>query len=86
MYQYFRDRPPNIVRMIKFRRLRWPWHVVRMEEGRTAFKIFTGKPKGKRPLGWPRRRWKANIRIDLEETGMNVGNWVDSAQDIGEPL
>jgi len=40
----------NIVRVIKSRRLRWAGHVVRMEEGRNAFKIFTGKPTGKRPL------------------------------------
>ena len=43
-------------------------------------KILTGKPTGKRPLGRPRRRWKDNIRMDLEEIGINAGNWVDSAQ------
>ena len=52
-----------------------------MEEVRSAFTILTGKPTGKRPLGRPRRRWKDNIRMDLEEIGINVGNWVDSAQD-----
>ena len=54
-----------------------------MEEGRSAFKILTGRPKptGKRPLGRPRHRWEENIRIDLEEIGINAGNWVDSAQD-----
>ena len=52
-----------------------------MEEGRSTFKILTGKPTGKRPLGRPRHRWKANIRMNLEEIGVNVGNWVDSAQD-----
>ena len=52
-----------------------------MEEGRSAFKILTGKPTGKRLLGRPRRRWKDNIRMDLEEIGINAGNWVDSAQD-----
>ena len=46
-----------------------------MEEGRSTFKILTGKPNGKRPLGRPRRRWEDNIKMDLEE------NWVDSAQD-----
>ena len=46
-----------------------------------AFKILTCKPTGKRPLGRPRRRWEDNIRTDLEEIGINVGNWVDSAQD-----
>ena len=41
----------NIVRVIKSRRLRWAGHVARREEGRSAFKILTGKPIGKRPLG-----------------------------------
>ena len=74
-------RPSNIVRIIKSRRLRWAVHVARMEEGRRPFKILTGKPTGKRPLGRPRRRWEDNIRMDLKEIGINVGNWVDSAQD-----
>ena len=46
-----------------------------MEEDRCAFKILTGKPTGKRPLGRPRRRWEDNIRMDLEEVGANAGNW-----------
>ena len=48
----FRFRSPNIVRVIKCRRLRWAGHVARMEEDRRAFKIFTGK----RPLGRSRHR------------------------------
>ena len=52
-----------------------------MEEGRSAFKILTGKPSGKLPLGRPIRSWEDNIRMDLEEIGTNAGNWVDSAQD-----
>jgi hypothetical protein len=67
--------------MIKSRRLRWAGHVARMEESRSAFKILTGKPTGKRPLGKPRRSWEDNIRMDLEDIGINTGNWVDSAQD-----
>ena len=59
--------------MIKSRRLRWAGHVPRMEEGRSAFKILTGKPTGKRPLGRPRRRWEYNIRMDLEEIGIKCG-------------
>ena len=58
---------------------RWAGHVVRMEEGKSAFKILTGKPTGNRPLGRLRRRWNDNM--DLEEIGINAGNWVDSAQD-----
>ena len=65
-------RSPNIVRVIKSRRLRWAGHVAR---------ILKGKPTGERPLGRPRRRWEDNIRMDLEEIGINTGNWVDSAQD-----
>ena len=39
------------------------------------------EPRGKRPLGRPRRRWEDNIRMDLEEIGINAGNWVDSGLD-----
>ena len=52
-----------------------------MEEGRSAFKMLTGKPTGKRSLGRPRRRWEDNIKMYLEDIGINAGNWVDSAQD-----
>ena len=55
-------------------------HVARMEEG-SSFKILTGKPTGKRPLGRTRRRWEDNIRMYLEAIGINAGYWVDSAQD-----
>ena len=50
-------------------------HVARMEEGRSAFKILTGKPTGKRTLGRPRRRWEENIRMNLQEIGNNTRNW-----------
>ena len=65
----------NIVRVIKSRRLRWAGHVARMEEVRSSFKILTGKPSGKRPLWRPRLRWEDNIRMDIEEIGINAGNW-----------
>ena len=52
-----------------------------MEEGRSAFKMLTGKPTEKRPLGRPMCRWEDNIRMDLEEIRIDAGNWVDSAQD-----
>ena len=67
--------------MIKSRKFRWAGHVARIDEGRSAFKILTGKPTGKKPLGRPRRRWEDNIRMDLEEIGINAGNWVDFTQD-----
>ena len=74
-------RSPNIVRVIMSRTLRWTGHVTRMEEDRSAFGILTGQPTEKRPLGRPKRRWEDNIRMDLEDIGINAGNWVDSAQD-----
>jgi len=43
-----------------------------MGEMRNAYKIFVGKPEGKRPLGRPRRRWEDNIRLDLREIGREV--------------
>ena len=49
--------------------------------GRSPFKISTGKPTGKRPLGRSRRRREDNIRMDLEEIGISAGNWIDSAED-----
>ena len=73
-------RSPNIVRVIKSRTLRLTGHVARMEED-SAFKMLTGKPTGKRPLGRPRRKGEDNIRMHLEEIGINAGNWIDSAQD-----
>ena len=60
--------------MIKYRRLRWAGHVASVEG--SVFKILTGKS-----LGRPRRRWENNIRMNLEEIGINASNWVNSAQD-----
>ena len=59
-----RGTSPNVVRMIKSKKLRWAGHVARMEEGMSAFKILTGTLTGKRPLGRSRRRWEDNIRIN----------------------
>ena len=74
-------RSPNVFRVIWSGRLRWAGTVVRMEEGRSGFKILTGTRTGKRPLGRPRSRWKDNIRMDLKEIDFNTRNWVDSAHD-----
>jgi len=46
---------PNIIWVIKFRRLRWAGHVARMGKRRGASRVLVGKPEGKRPLGRPRR-------------------------------
>ena len=74
-------RSPNIVRVIKSKRLRWAGLVIRMEEGRSAFKILTCKPTERRPSERPKWRWEDSIRMYLKEIGINVRNWVDSAQD-----
>jgi len=58
---------PNIVRVIKLRRMRWAGHVARMGVERGVCRVLVGKPEGKRPLGRPRRRWVDNIRTDLQE-------------------
>jgi hypothetical protein len=55
--------------MIESRRMRCIVHVAQMGEKRNAYRILVGKPKGKRPLGRPRRRWVDNIKIDLREKG-----------------
>jgi hypothetical protein len=62
---------PNIIRMIKSRRMRWAGHVARILETRNVYRILVGKPEGKRPLGRPRRRWVDNIKMDLREIGSN---------------
>jgi hypothetical protein len=64
---------PNIIRVITSRRMRWAGHVARMGEGRVAYRILVGRPEGRRPLGRPRRRWKDNIKMDLQEVGW--GAW-----------
>ena len=67
--------------MIKSRRLINAGHVVSMEEGRTAFKISTGKHTEKRPLGWRRLRWENNIKMNLKQVDINMRNWDDWAED-----
>ena len=57
---------PNIVRVIKSRRMRWAGHVARMDEEKGMYRVLLGKPEGRRPLGRPRRRWADNIRMDLQ--------------------
>ena len=64
---------PNIVRVIKSRRMRWAGHVASMEERRGVYRVLVGKPEGKRPPGRPRHRWEDNIKMDLQEVGW--GAW-----------
>jgi hypothetical protein len=60
---------PNIIRVIKSRRMGWAGHVARVKEMRYAYKFFIGNPEGNRPLGRPRRRWEDNIKMDLKDIG-----------------
>jgi hypothetical protein len=78
---YALNSSPNIIRVIRSRRLRWAGHVARMGERRGAYRALVGKPEGRRPLGRPRRRWKDNIKMDLREVGYGGADWVDLAQD-----
>jgi len=72
---------PNIVRVIKSRRMGWAGHVARMGEERGVYRVLVGKPEGRRPLGRPRRRWADNIRMDLQEVGCVYMDWIGLAQD-----
>jgi hypothetical protein len=58
---------PNIIKVIKSRRMRWVGHVACMGEGRGIYSVLVGRPKGKRPLGRHRCRWENNIKLDLRE-------------------
>jgi hypothetical protein len=71
----------NIIRVIKSGRLRWEGHVACMGEERGAYRILVGRPKGRRPLGRPRRRWEDNIKMDIREVGCGGMNWIELAQD-----
>jgi hypothetical protein len=72
---------PNIVRVVKSRRMRWAGHVSRMVEDKGVHRMLVGKPEEKRSLGRPRRRWEDNIKIDLQEVGGGRGDWMVLAQD-----
>jgi hypothetical protein len=72
---------PNIVRVIKSRRMRWTEHVPRMREGRGVYRVLGGRPEGKRPLGRPRRRWDdITLRWTLGRR-IDRANWIQLAQD-----
>jgi hypothetical protein len=72
---------PNIVRVIKSRRMRWAEHVACMGEGRGVYSALVRSPEGKRPLGRPRRSWEDNIKMNLREIGIDGANWIVLAQD-----
>ena len=63
------------------KRMRWAGHVARMGEGRGVYRVFAGKPGGKRTLGRRRRRWDDNIKMDLQEVGCGGMDWIELVQD-----
>jgi hypothetical protein len=65
---------PNIIRVIKARRMRWAGHVARMGERRGVYRVLVGRPEGKKSLGRPRRRWEDNIKMGLREIGIDGTN------------
>ena len=65
---------PNIVWVVKSRRMRWAEHVARMGDGRGVHRVLVGKPEEKRPLGRSRHRWEDNIKMDLQEVGGRCGD------------
>jgi hypothetical protein len=71
----------EIVRVIKWRRIRWAGHVARVGERRGLYRVYVRKPVGKRPLGKPRRRWEDNMRMDLQEVGCGAIDWIELVQD-----
>jgi len=72
---------PNILWVMKWRRMRWAGHVTRMGEERGVYRVLVRKPEGKRPLGRPRHRWMDNIRTYLQEVGCGYMDWIGLAQD-----
>jgi hypothetical protein len=71
----------NIFRVIKSRRTKWAVHVAHMGERRGVYRILVWKPEGKRPLRRPRRRWEDNNKMDFQEVGRGVMDWIELAQD-----
>jgi hypothetical protein len=61
--------------------MRLAGHVAGIGEKRNVYRLFVGKPEGKKPLERPRRRWTDNIKTDLLEIGLNVVDWIGLAQD-----
>jgi hypothetical protein len=66
---------PNIIWVIKSRRMKCAGQVAHIGEGRGAYRILVGKPEGRKPLRRPRHRWEDNIKVDLQEVGW-VGVWI----------
>jgi len=71
---------PNIVWVIKCRRIRWARHVASIGERRDVYWVLVGKSEGKRPLERTRHRWEHNNKMDLQEVGCGGMDWIQLAQ------
>jgi hypothetical protein len=73
---------PNIVRVIRSKRVKWvAGHVAHMADRRSTYRNFVGRPEGKRLLGSPRSIWEDNIKMDLQGVGLGGMDWIDLAQE-----
>jgi hypothetical protein len=72
---------PDIIRLIKSRKVRWAGHVAHTGQKRKAYKVLMGKPERKKSLGRPRRRREDNINLNIREIGLGGMNWIDLTQD-----
>jgi hypothetical protein len=71
---------PNMIRVIKSRRMGLAAHVARVGEGRGVYRVLVGRPESKRPIGRPRHRWEDNIKMDRREIGIDGADWIQLAQ------
>jgi len=71
---------PNIVRVVKSRRMRWAGHIARIEERRCVYRALVGKSECKKPRGRPTHRWEDNIKMDLQEVGCGSMDWIELVQ------
>jgi hypothetical protein len=71
---------PDFIRVMKSSSMRWAGHVARMEEMRSAYKIFDSNPEGKISFGRPKCRWEDNIKMDLGEIRFGVVDWINLVQ------
>jgi len=72
---------PIVFHVIKLRRMRWAGHVERIGERSGVYRFLVGKSEGKRPLGRAGRRWEDNIKMDIQDVGCGVMDWLELAQD-----
>jgi hypothetical protein len=68
---------PNILRVIKSRRMRRVGHVALTGKRRDVYRVLVGKPEGKRPFRIPRLMWEDNIKMDLQEVGCGGMDWIE---------